>query len=170
MSVKSQLGHSVTEQNEKSQITDAAQFAEPALGAEAVRAGLAPRHERASGEERDAAHDNSGNQTEHSDEGHHIVSIATYLKVFGALMVLLVMTLVVYFFMDLSHIWGPANIIVAMVIAVAKALLVVMFFMHVKFSSKLTWLFASAGFVFVFILFTLSMNDYMTRGIFDSTH
>ncbi len=169
MSAKSKIEYSKGVQDAKSQITDQAQLAEPAGGAAAVRDGEAPRHERASGEERDALHDNSGH-TEHGDETHHIVSLATYFAVFGGLMVLLVLTLVVYFFMDLSHIWGPANIIIAMTIAVAKALLVILYFMHVKFSSKLTWLFSSVAFVFVFLMFLLTMNDYFTRGLFEAGH
>ncbi len=169
MSAKEQTPSLKETQDAKSQQTDRAQLAEPAGGAVAVREGLAPRHEPASGEERDALHDNSGH-TDHGDETHHIVSLATYFAVFGGLMVLLVMTLVVYFFMDLSHIWGPANIIVAMIIAVAKALLVILFFMHVKYSSKLTWIFSGTAFVFVFIMFLLTMNDYFTRGLIDAGH
>lgn len=162
MSAKQQIEYSKDVQDTKSQITDRAQLAEPQDGADAVRAGIAPRHERASGEERDSLHDNSSH-TEHGDETHHIVSFGTYLMVFTGLMVLLVMTLIVYFFMDLSQVWGPANIIVAMVIAVAKALLVMLFFMHVKFSSRLTWLFAAVPFVFVALMFLLTNNDYFTR-------
>jgi len=167
VSAKQQIRSAEKTQDAKSQQTDLAQFSESGGGAEAVREGMAPRHEPASGEERDSLHDNS-EHTEHGDETHHIISFGTYLAVFSALMVLLVMTLVVYFFMDLSQVWGPANIIVAMIIAVAKALLVIMFFMHVKFSSKLTWLFSGAGFLFVLIMFTLTMNDYLTRGILDT--
>ena len=169
MSAKT-LAENIDVQDAKSNLTDFEQTREPAEGAYAVRDGMAPRHERAPAEERDALHDNAGNQNSHSDEGHHIVPLSTYFKVFGALMVLLVLTLVVYFFMDLSHIWGPANIIVAMTIAVAKAILVLFFFMHVKFSSKLTWIFASVPFVFVLIMFLLTMNDYMARGSLGTLH
>lgn len=170
MSAKQQIEYSKEVQDVKSDLTDAAQKREPFEGAVAVRDGMAPRHERTEAEERDALHDNAGNQDGHGDETHHIVPLSTYFMVFGALMVLLVLTLVVYFFMDLSHIWGPANIIVAMTIALAKALLVILCFMHVKYSSKLTWLFAAVPFIFVSIMFLLTMNDYFARGLFGMSH
>ena len=60
---------------------------------------------------------------------------------------------------------GLANTIAAMFIAIAKMLLVILFFMHVRYNSKLTWIFAGAGFVWFLIMVTLTMNDYMTRGL-----
>ena len=57
----------------------------------------------------------------------------------------------------------PYNDLVAMSIAVAKGLLVVLFFMHVKYSSRLIWVFAGAGFFWLFILFGLKLSDYMSR-------
>lgn len=173
MAVKHQNGPATDRQNqkEKSQQTDQAQLAEPVGGAVAVRDGLASRHEPGSGEERDALHDNSGNQNEHGDESHHIVPLATYWTVFGALMVLLVLTLLVYFFdvtQFLGKQFGWLSILIAMTVAVVKAVLVMLFFMHVKFSSKLTWIFSSTAFVFVFIMFLLTMNDYFTRGMLET--
>jgi cytochrome c oxidase subunit IV len=58
---------------------------------------------------------------------------------------------------------GPFNIIVAMTIAIVKAVLVVLFFMHVRYGSKVTWVFASAGFFWLLILFILTMSDYLSR-------
>lgn len=173
MAVKNKSGRASNPQSQeqKSQQTDRAQLSEPVGGAVAVRDGLAPRHEPGSGEERDALHDNHGNQNAHSDEGHHIVPLKTYLLVFGALMVLLVLTLLVYFY-DVTHYLPPQyawlSIIIAMTVAIVKAVLVILFFMHVKFSSKLTWLFSSVAFVFVFIMFLLTMNDYLTRGMLET--
>src|SRR5687768_3372844 len=79
----------------------------------------------------------SSNQDPH---GEFHVSMATYTIVFAALMVLLVVT-VVAAFIDL----GEANMIVAMIIATVKAALVVLYFMHVKFASRLTKVFVVAS-------------------------
>jgi cytochrome c oxidase subunit 4 len=51
-----------------------------------------------------------------------------------------------------------------MVIAVIKATLVVLFFMHVKFSSRLVKLFAGAAFFWLAVLFILMLSDYLSRG------
>jgi cytochrome c oxidase subunit 4 len=64
---------------------------------------------------------------------------------------------------------GPFNNIVMLGIAIAKALLVVLFFMHVRWSTRLTWVVAGAGFFWLLILFTLTMSDYMTRGWVEGT-
>ena len=59
---------------------------------------------------------------------------------------------------------GPLNAIVALSIAVLKATLVVLYFMHVRYSSKLTWVFVCAGLIWLFILFAFTLSDYLTRG------
>ena len=59
---------------------------------------------------------------------------------------------------------GRWNIVAAMSIAVAKMLLVILFFMQVRYSPRLTWVFVMAGFFWLLILFTLTMADYLTRG------
>ncbi len=59
---------------------------------------------------------------------------------------------------------GPFNVVVALLIAAAKALLVIFFFMHVGYSKKLIWIFSGVGFVWLGILFTLAMSDYLSRG------
>lgn len=89
----------------------------------------------------------------------HVAPLKLYYSVFAALMVGTVLTVVVAFF-DL----GPLNNVVMLGIAVAKALLVVLFFMHVRWSTKLTWVVAGAGFFWLLILFTLTLADYMSRG------
>ena len=104
-----------------------------------------------------------GGEPAHAHEqGHvgerHVVSTGTYYIVFAALMVLLIITLVAAAFN-----LGPFNVIVAMAIAVVKAVLVILYFMHVRYSSKLTWVFAGAAFVFVFIMFGMTFSDYDTR-------
>jgi cytochrome c oxidase subunit 4 len=62
-------------------------------------------------------------------------------------------------FIDLG-IWNP---VVALTIAVIKATLVILFFMHVYYSSKLTKLTISAGFFWLLIMITMSLSDYLTR-------
>ncbi|MDZ7265740.1 MAG: cytochrome C oxidase subunit IV family protein [candidate division KSB1 bacterium] len=90
--------------------------------------------------------------------GPHLVPKRVYYAVFAALMVLTAVTVIVAF-IDL----GPFNNLIAMSIAVAKATLVVLYFMHVRYSSKLTWVFAGAGFIWLIILFVFMLNDYLTR-------
>jgi cytochrome c oxidase subunit IV len=89
----------------------------------------------------------------------HVAPKSLYYSVFLALMVGTVITVAVAFF-DL----GPLNNVVMLAIAMAKALLVVLYFMHVRWSSRLTWVVASAGFFWLLVLFVLTMSDYMTRG------
>src|SRR5436190_4377382 len=67
--------------------------------------------------------------------------------------------------------WGVAkfdlgrwNIVAAMSIAVAKMLLVILIFMHVRYSPRLVWIFIAAGFFWLCILFTITFADYLTRG------
>src|SRR3979411_2972480 len=62
-------------------------------------------------------------------------------------------------FIDLG-IWNP---VVALTIAVIKSVLVILFFMHVHYSSKLTKLTISAGFFWLMIMITMSLSDYLTR-------
>jgi cytochrome c oxidase subunit IV len=89
----------------------------------------------------------------------HIVSKKLYYIIFGSLMILTILTVAVAR-LDL----GRWNDVVALTIAVIKALLVVLFFMHVRYSSRLTWVFVAAGFFWLGILLVLTLSDYMTRG------
>jgi cytochrome c oxidase subunit 4 len=56
--------------------------------------------------------------------------------------------------------WGTG---VALAIAAAKALLIVLYFMHVRYGPRLTWAFAGAGFLWLGILLVLTFNDYLAR-------
>jgi cytochrome c oxidase subunit IV len=94
---------------------------------------------------------------EHSATQH--VTLFTYVIVFLALMVLLVLTVGASFWINLGH----YNILVALTIAIVKALLVVLFFMHVKYASRLTKIFVAAAFLWLVILFALTFGDYATR-------
>ncbi len=59
---------------------------------------------------------------------------------------------------------GPFNVVAALGIAVIKMLLVILFFMQVRYKSRLTWLFVAAGFIWFVIMVDLTLSDYMTRG------
>ena len=60
---------------------------------------------------------------------------------------------------------GPLNIVAALTIAVTKMLLVILFFMHVRYSTRLTWLFVAAGFIWLLIMIDLTLSDYLTRAL-----
>jgi cytochrome c oxidase subunit 4 len=86
-------------------------------------------------------------------------SLTVYYAVYGALMVLLVLTVAISYF----HL-GVLGIILALTIAVIKALLVMTYFMHLRYTSRLTWLFAGAGFVWLLIMLVGVIADYYSRG------
>ena len=89
----------------------------------------------------------------------HVSSPKMYVMVFLALMVLTVVTVAVAY-----QDFGVLNDVVALAIAMTKALLVVLFFMHVKYSTRMTSLTAVAGLIWLAILIALTLNDYLTRG------
>jgi cytochrome c oxidase subunit 4 len=92
----------------------------------------------------------------HTD--HHIVPTRVYYTIFAVLMFCTYLTVQIAFF-DL----GPLNIIAALGIAVFKATLVVLFFMHVKYSPRLTWAVVLGSVFWLAILLALTMGDYLTR-------
>jgi cytochrome c oxidase subunit 4 len=98
-------------------------------------------------------------EAHHPDHGEHITPVPVYLALFGALMVLTVITVAVAW-VNL----GVLNIVVALVVAVVKASLVVLYFMHLKYSPRLTWVVMASGFFWLVILLGLLMADYATRG------
>jgi len=91
-------------------------------------------------------------------EGSHPTHLVYYL-VFSALAIGTVLTFVVAK-IDLGF-WNP---IIALTIACTKATLVILFFMHVRYSTKLTMLTVAAGFFWLLIMISLSLTDYLTRG------
>ena len=64
---------------------------------------------------------------------------------------------------------GSLNNIVMLLIACTKAALVVLFFMHVRWATRLTWVVAVSGFFWLLILFGLTMTDYLSRGWVEGT-
>lgn len=89
----------------------------------------------------------------------HVIPTRVYYRVFAALLILTGLTVAVALF-DL----GEGNVVVAISIAVIKATLVVLFFMHVRYSSRLIWVFASAGVVWLILLIGLTVGDVLSRG------
>lgn len=59
---------------------------------------------------------------------------------------------------------GPFNLVLAIAIAIAKAVLIGLFFMELRTERRLVWLFAGTGLFWLGILFSLSLSDYFTRG------
>jgi cytochrome c oxidase subunit 4 len=59
---------------------------------------------------------------------------------------------------------GVFNVVIALFIAFCQTLLVILYFMHVRYSTRLTWLFVAAGFYWVGVIFVLGLADYISRG------
>ena len=90
---------------------------------------------------------------------HHQAPLGMYFAVFFALMVLTVLTVWVSR-IDL----GVLNTAVAMTIAIAKALVVILWFMHVIHSPRMTWIVVISSFLWLAVMFALFFSDYLTRG------
>jgi cytochrome c oxidase subunit 4 len=88
----------------------------------------------------------------------HILPKRVYYTIFAILMFCTYLTVQIAFF-DL----GTLNVVAALTIAVFKALLVILFFMHVKYSSRLTWAVVIGSVFWLGILLALTLSDYLTR-------
>jgi cytochrome c oxidase subunit 4 len=88
----------------------------------------------------------------------HIVPVRTYVIIFLALIILTWVTTAIAY-IDL----GPFNVYVALTIAVIKATLVVLFFMHVKYSEFVTKIYVAAGFFWLLIMIGMTLTDYISR-------
>ena len=93
----------------------------------------------------------------------HVLPKSTYYTIFFSLMVLTAITVAVSF-INL----GSLNFPIAIGVAITKATLVVLFFMHVKYSSHMTKMIVAIAIFFLMILLGLTMTDYLTRGWFSS--
>jgi len=89
----------------------------------------------------------------------HIVYPRVYITIFLVLMAGTGLT-VMAAFRDFP---GPLNAVVALTIAVIKATFVVLYFMHVRYSSRLIWLVIAAALFWLAIMFALTISDYSTR-------
>ena len=92
------------------------------------------------------------------------ISVKSYVGVFVALLLLTGLTTAVAF-VDLG---SNLNVVAALAIAGGKAILVALYFMHLRHSSRLSWIFAGAGFFWLFIMIVLTMGDALTRNGFSS--
>jgi cytochrome c oxidase subunit 4 len=93
---------------------------------------------------------------EHAE--HHVVTPRTYIIVFLTLLIFTGLT-VVAAYIDL----GIFNPVVALAIASFKAVIVFLFFMHVKFQSRLIKLTVASGFFTFLVLTTMTLSDYISR-------
>jgi len=89
----------------------------------------------------------------------HIDSVGTYVGILVALLIATVVTTLVAF-VDL----GDFSVVVALIIAVCKMLLVALFFMHVRYSTRLTKLVIVGGLLWLAILLLFTLTDFMSRG------
>ncbi len=89
---------------------------------------------------------------------HVVIPQRVYYLVFVTLILLTLVTVDVAFYN-----FGILNLPIAMLIATVKATIVAMYFMHLRYNPKLTWLFAGAGLLWLFIMFVLTIADYVTR-------
>lgn len=89
----------------------------------------------------------------------HIVPLRIYVTIFLALLVGTGLTV----WAGVHDFPGPLNVVIALTIAVIKATLVVLYFMHVRYSSRLIWVVFTSALFWLGILFALTLNDYWTR-------
>jgi cytochrome c oxidase subunit 4 len=97
-------------------------------------------------------------KTHHYEEEHHIVGYTTYVLVWITLMILTAVTVWVA-----GHDFGVFNIVVALAVASVKASIVALFFMHLKFEDKLTWIFALYPLFLLALLIGLTSSDVFFR-------
>lgn len=90
---------------------------------------------------------------------NHATSASRYVLIWAVLLVLTATTTALAY-VDL----GPLNIYVALTIAIVKAVLVILFFMHVKGGLRVTQVFVAATFLWLAIMLSLTLNDYISRG------
>ena len=89
----------------------------------------------------------------------HIVSVRVYITIF---LVLLVGTALTVWAAFVDFPFG-LNTIIAMAIAVTKATFVVLYFMHVRWASRLTWVVIAASIFWLLLMFSIGMTDYLSR-------
>jgi cytochrome c oxidase subunit IV len=105
------------------------------------------------------SHSSQAQSNTHSAEHKH-PTLGLYFVIFGALVVGTCLTWAIAF-VDL----GAFNPVVALAIACVKATLVILYFMHVRYSDKMTMVTVGAGFFWLLILITLSLSDYLSRSL-----
>jgi cytochrome c oxidase subunit 4 len=100
-----------------------------------------------------------------SEHGEQHIGIPGYLGVFAFLFIATVITYFVAL-QDLDGMFFPgANTLVALGIAFVKMTFVILFFMHVRWQTRLIWMAAVSGFFWMAIMFAYTMQDYLTRSV-----
>ena len=97
----------------------------------------------------------------------HIVPVRVYVTIFLILLVGTALTVLAAFQDFTFHALGinfQLNTIIAMTIATTKATFVVLYFMHLRYSSRLVWVIVASALFWMAILFALTFSDYSTRG------
>ena len=89
----------------------------------------------------------------------HIVSVRVYITIFLVLLVGTALTVLAAF---IDFRWR-LNTIIALTIATAKATFVVLYFMHVRYSSRLVWVIVASALFWMALLFAFTFSDYVTR-------
>jgi cytochrome c oxidase subunit IV len=89
----------------------------------------------------------------------YLVPTKIYAVIFATLLLLTLVTVDVA-----TYNFGMMNIYIALAIATTKATLVILYFMHVRYAPALVAVFAAAGFVWLLLLLTFTLSDFMTRG------
>jgi cytochrome c oxidase subunit 4 len=118
---------------------------------------MTPSDSRPTADERVRA--GAGSLAAPPDHGDHVVPLTTYLAVFAALMVMLVLT-VAAAEVDL----GALNTPIALTIAIAKMVLVLLYFMHLRWGSRLNWVIVASGFFWLAVMIAGTMDDVISRG------
>ncbi len=96
----------------------------------------------------------------------HIVPVRIYVTIFMVLLVGTALTVMAAFY---DFPW-QLNTIIALTIATTKATFVVLYFMHVRYSTRLVWVIVAAALFWMAILFALTFSDYNTRGWIPSAY
>ena len=105
-----------------------------------------------------STHHDESNVTNPEHHEHHVVGPMTYSIIFGTLLVCTGLTVLAAHFE-----MGVLNPIVALGIASFKAVIVILFFMHVKYQSRLIKMTVAAGFFTFLVLITMTLSDYISR-------
>lgn len=103
---------------------------------------------------------NTQTHKEFKTDEHHIMPLSTYLKVAAGLFGLTFLTIAAH---SVRHLLGPMAPLVAFAIAAVKAFLVMAWFMHLKYESMENRVIFGLGFVFLLVLFGISITDILSR-------
>jgi cytochrome c oxidase subunit IV len=97
----------------------------------------------------------------------HIVPVKVYITIFLVLLAGTTLTVLAAFQDFTYHAFGreiALNAVIALTIAITKATFVVLYFMHVRYSSRLVWVVVTSALFWMAIMFALTFADYWTRG------